>query len=465
MFIGREQEVHSLRNRPRNGRARLIAVYGRRRVGKTALIEHAFEKEAFWKFEGLEGGSSREQIRHFLHTLGTYTTISSQIAKSITTWQKALSALYEALPDKPITILFDEFQWMAGMRKPLVSIFKWAWDNYFSKQSHCQFVLCGSVSSFIVKKVIQSTALYGRIDLEINLKPLTVREMALLIGPLWTRADILEAYFVFGGIPQYALEMDTTKSLVQNIQQLGFTPNGFFVREFQRLFISHFGRNAGYARMLTSLSRKQTQSIEELAKAVKLSTGGTFTHLLEDLELAGFIHRSAPVDRKSKGRLLRIQLLDEFLFFYFTFIEKNLKSIDAGTIQPFSLLTGQPFDQWKGYAFERLCTRNAYDIARKLEFSGIQYHFGSFFRNNSAPGAQIDLVFIRADNVATVCEIKYVNRLSGSIIEEFETKLAVFSTYWKHGVQKVLVLGKKIAVPKAVTDYFNAILFAEDIFF
>jgi len=441
-----------------------MVVYGRRRVGKTALIEKAFENEVIWKFEGIEGGTTREQIRHFLFTLGTYAGLPAiKPAKPVTLWQEALLLLDKALANRSVVVFFDEFQWTASMRNHLVAVFKWAWDNHFSRHASCRFVLCGSISSFIVKKVLRSKALYGRIDREIELKPLSLCETSVFSGSRRTAQETIDTYLVTGGIPQYLQEVNSGESLVQNLNRMAFVSQGYFVKEFRRLFISHFGRNKLYERILKSLASRHTQDPKALASSVDAQPGGTFFQLLEDLELAGFINMYSPLDKKAHSKLRRARLHDEFLDFYFTFVEPNLASIEEGTFKGFELLTGRAFDQWRGYAFERLCRKHAYAIAGVLGFSGIRYTSGSWFSRKAA--AQIDLLFDRADRVFTVCEIKYCAALASDSAAEIERKTGVLRQLFNRPVQKVLISARRIEIPSSISAVFDHVLFAEDIFF
>ncbi len=466
MFIGREREIALLRERNWRDKAVLGAVYGRRRVGKTAMVEKAFEADCMWKFEGIEGEGPGFQIRNFLQTLERLNDQDTPLdIQKIDSWQEAFIALDRCLGGKEVVVFFDEFQWMAGMRRKLVSVFKWAWDNCLSENPRRRFILCGSISSFMVRNVLRSKALYGRIDTEIHLQPLSISETRDFFPRSKSDTEIIETFFVTGGIPQYLIELDPQKSLMQNLEARAFRPNGYFLKEYRRVFISHFGRNEVYEKILLALSRKSFMTAEELRKTLKHSAGGRFHQFIDDLVLADFIERAAPVDKPVNSNLARYRLKDEYLHFYYTFIYSNIRAIENETIKAYQLLSGQPMEQWRGYAFDRLCLKNARAIARALEFSGIQYQAGRWFRSQKGQKAQVDLMFIRADNIVTVCELKYTNRIDSRIVDSFEKRLETVSRCFKSGVQKVLVCGKKAKLPSRTSGYFDAVLWAEDIFF
>jgi AAA+ ATPase superfamily predicted ATPase len=468
MFVGRVEELKLLQNQLGYPEARLVVLYGRRRVGKTALVDNAFENARVWKFEGIEGQTTLHQIRHFLFTLKSYIPQETELETAkIKTWQEAFSLLEKHLPlNKPLVIFFDEFQWLAGMRKEMVAVFKWAWDNFFSKHPRCCFVICGSVSSFIVRNIVKSTALYGRINFEIHLKPFTLPETAKLLGPRRTNREALETYMVLGGIPYYLKELCPDQSLVQNIQRLAFTPHGFFFGEYQRLFISHFAKSVRYEQIMRSLSRTHQQTQEQCAGSIKQSAGGTFSKLLEDLVLAGFIEGYIPIDKDPGSKLIKYRIQDEFLHFYYQFIEKNRKAIEEGTLHSFELLTGPRYSQWRGYAFERLCQKHASLIAHALGFSGIRYEHGSWFRTSTDNAAQIDLLFKRADTILTICEVKWAMSTNvAAVVKEMDAKIAVLKKFIDWPIQKVLIVAEKGKTSSAISAGFDRVLFAEEIFF
>ncbi|MBI5299155.1 MAG: AAA family ATPase [Deltaproteobacteria bacterium] len=465
-FHGRDGELRLLREPNFRPHAQLIVVYGRRRVGKTALIEEAYKKEVLWKFEGMEAVSAKIQIKQFVEQLSEYSGDRNLRQKRVEDWKEAFSLLFEKMKTKRVVVFLDEFQWLVQMKTPTVSLFKYFWDNFFSKCKNCRFVLCGSVSSFIVKKIIKSKALYGRVDTEINLQPLQLKEIRNFL-PQRSEAEVLEFAMTFGGIPKYLLEINPRLSYLQNLNEYAFSQSGYFFQEFQRLFLSHFAKSPHYEKVIVSLVN-QTLSTDQLAKCCGVSPGGTFSQVLEDLSLAGFIQRDQPLDLPARSKVIRYRLLDEYLNFYFSFIAQNGQAIQKGQFQ-FHQLEPKKLAQWHGYAFERLCRRQSLEIVSFLRFSGIGFKSGSWFRSSGKNGdaAQIDLLFQRQDKVLILCEIKYVQSLSGQkIIRNLENKIRVLQKYFPtYGIQKVLLLGSKITVGKAVRQAFDEILFAPELFF
>ena len=469
-FYGREQELASLREENWRKKSMLAAVYGRRRVGKTALVEFAYKDDLLWKFEGIENGNTRTQIRYFLKQLSY--CVNPNDEKDAADWDEAFTYLNQQIINTKKSILgklvifFDEFQWLCEMKGKLVSIFKYHWDNFLSKHPECIFVLCGSVSSFIVKKVIQSKALYGRVDLEINLLPLGVPESASFFKESICDNQVLDVHMVFGGIPQYLLELNPKMSLIQNINEYAFKPTGYFFQEFNRLFISHFSNHTIYEKVLRILAKGKF-TLSELSKKCDISSGGNFSEKLRDMELAGFIKRQVSIEKRRNSRIAKYAIDDEFLHFYFKFIAPITHKIISGKFSFQSLFKTRDYQQWQGFAFERLCQKHVANIADYQRFSAIDYIAGPWFKRPlNKPGAQVDLVFLRSDKVLTACEIKYVDNIKASmVIDAFEKKLsALQNTFPFYSIEKILILGKGGSSNSRLKSYFDHILTADELF-
>lgn len=450
-FIGRSEEIALLRQRDWRNRGLLTAIYGRRRVGKTSLIEEAFKDDVLWKFEGVEGAKSALQIDYFLEQLSMYAQQDGSEHLSAKNWKECFQLLNAAIAkfteqssDRKLVVFLDEFQWLCSMRSSLVSEFKFFWDNYYQKHANTMFVICGSISSFIVKKVIQSQALYGRIDLEINLQPLTAAETRDFFSASRPDDELLQTQMILGGIPQYLQQLNPKWTLIQNLNEQAFRSNGYFFQEYERLFISHFSKNQLFKLILIRLAQGSCSG-KDIAKAINRDVGGTLTQLLEELVLAGFVDRYYPVGKGTNSRLLRYRLNDEYLHFYFSQIKPNAPKILSGAVNYAYLSNQRSFQQWLGYAFERYCLKNAHQIADILRFSGVSYQFGSWFQRADADsGSQVDLVFARADKMLSVCEIKFVQKPQ---IKKWQEEMAakvesLQKAFPGHGAESVLILGQ-----------------------
>jgi len=472
-FLGRKEEMSILLEWAQAGQGpRMAAIYGRRRVGKTRLVEETVGRERLMKFEGIEGEGTAAQQKHFLSQLAEISGRSEYGLVRSADWKEILGFLADHLNElddrKPIFVFFDEFQWMAAERKELVSHLKYVWDNKIKKKSRIRLILCGSVCSFMVKKVLQSKALYGRIDLEMELMPLELPEIKDVFLPKRSLMEVLELYMAVGGIPKYLELVDPATSVRGNLNHLCFSRDGYLVKEFDRIFSSHFGSNPYYRQILQVLSKGSLFSRDQLQKACKVESGGRLSEYLENLSLAGFVDRRTPVDNPESSRIYRHHIVDPYLLFYFRFIEPHRKRISRsrGRASLSTYVTDRQYDVWRGLAFEKLCLQHSHIIAQKLGFSAVKYDVGPWFqRSQDGRGAQVDLLFLRADRVATVCEIKCQRKPIGKgVIAQVEKKKEIFSNKNGYTLEQVLVTTSPPSETLQKERYFSRILTIEDLF-
>lgn len=466
-FIGRENELELLRDWNKNS-SKLTVIYGRRRVGKTRLVEEYTKNETIYKFEGIEGQSKKNQQKAFLSQLSLQCTAPGIGELSPQNWNGLLLLLSNLIGPKPCVVFFDEFQWMAADRKELVSYLKYSWDNIFTPNNKVHLILCGSLSSFMVKNVLKSKALYGRVETEINLKPLFLPVIISAFAKKRSLREFVELYMAIGGIPQYLKMIDFSKSVFLNLQRLCFSANGYLVKELDRILISHFGKNKIYRNILICLARNRWRSREQIQKAGRVGSGGRISEYLENLELAGFLEKYVSVDKPNGIRNARYRIADPYLLFYFNFIYPNYKKINQPG-EPFPIAHFLPEKQylpWQGFAFERICLQHYRLIAEKLGFGAVRYEAGSWFKKGlQNTKAQIDLIYARADGVLTLCEIKFTrNKIGKEVIKDIEKKIETLPNPKQLAVEKVLITAAEPTKPLLNEGYFNGILTIEDIF-
>ncbi len=469
-FIGRIPQLNMLQRVSSNSApSSITAVYGRRCIGKTRLILEACQESQLLHFEGIEGADSAEQRKHFLKTLARFSGIRAHQIAATADWEDLLILLAEYVASQPADqkqiVFFDEFQWMAAGRIELVGKLKFVWDNYLNPRCNVHLVLCGSVSSFLVNKVIRSQALYGRIDQVINLGPLNFNEVKSGFFPKRTVLEALEFYLGFGGVPKYLEMYRSNRSVRLNLADLCFKPDAYFTNEFDRLFVSHFGKSRHYQSVVQFLADRKHATREEIARFTGQKSGGRISEVLDNLILAGFVESYGSVHNPQANRLRRYRISDPYLRFYFRFI-RPLRSRIAVSDQGVALHQALPdkrYDIFLGLAFEHFCYRHAFLIAKKLGFSAVAYEHGSWFkRRDQTTGAQIDLLFKRADNVMTLCEIKYRSHVNKNVIEEVEAKVEALDVRDSFTVEKVLISARKPSSDIYQAGYFSTILTAED---
>jgi uncharacterized protein len=468
-FIGRKTEIESLASLDFSQKSKLTVVYGRRRVGKSTLIRKTFEKSKILIFEGLEGEPTSVQKTEFLSQCHQQLKTNNKFPPPAqhSSWSDILIYLSKLINKKPTVILFDEFQWLASERKELVSHLKYVWDNFFLNKNRIHLILCGSVSSFLVKKVLKSKALYGRVDLEIHLEPLSYSEIKEGFLNKRSHRESLEAYMTVGGVPRYLELFNDKLSVLLNLQRLAFHPQGYLFCDFDKIFVSHFGKNPVYKKIILSLAKHNFLTRNQLITQGYETSGGRMTEYLEELLLADFIEKYQPLDRPITSKLCRYRLKDNYLKFYFKFLLPFQKKIKNSFFvkKPLNLNMHQPYRIWLGLAFEKFCYDNHELLANKLGFSAVDYQYGSWFRREEQQtGCQIDLLFLRSDKVITLCEIKYQTRPIGlDVIQDVLKKIELLNYKKNYTVEPVLITASPPTNKLLQESFFSRILTVEQI--
>lgn len=479
-FIGRKKELALLDSwDPKIGSV-ITAIHGRRRVGKTTLVEKSLEKRTnnknnklsttyvIFRFEGLEGRNTVEQKKHFFSQFTRQVSGVSFIRPNWNeSWTQFLIVLSQYIKNQPTIVFFDEFQWTANSRNDLVSAFKFVWDNYFIKHNNVHVIICGSVSSFIVQKVIHSKALYGRIDNIISLGPLSFDEIYKNILFKRSVKEACEFYMIFGGIPKYYEIVNCNQSIRINIEKYFLDKDGYLFTDMGRIFSSHFGRNGVYLNIVTELTKHNFLTRQDLEYKIGVTKGGQLSHYLTDLEQAGFILSYSPLSiSTAKSRLKRYRLTDPYIAFFNYFIDpiRNRISTSRRPINFSSVISNNRYEIWRGLAFERFCLFHAESIADTLGFGGIAYKVGSWFkREHTKERFQIDLMFERADNIYTICEIKFKSKVGKEVIKEMEAKLRKFDNPKGWTIEPILISATAPQESLMNEGYFSKILTLDDV--
>ncbi len=471
-YIGRKYEWGLLEQEERKKSAGLIVLYGRRRVGKTCLIEEFYKNKNLWKFDGLEKQPKSKQIRAFLMSLAKITKNALYETARAQDWITIFNLLDQAIQSSKhkynMTLFFDELPYMANKRAEMISDLKWAWDNLWSKHDDFTLVLCGSIASFMVDSVVQSSALYGRINLELCLEPLSLKECSAFFNDRYSKQEIIKLYMFCGGIPAYLEQIDTHISISQNINRLAFSKDGYFTKEFERIFKDVFQEEALYKKIMTLFSKHKSLKAHEITEYLGMSEGSGFIRYLDNLEKAGFIKSFVPCGKPLSSKLKRYYLYDEYVTFYFKFIAPHLLKIVERTHDDlFSKIVQSPsYKIWSGLAFERLCLKHIKNIISSLHIDQLVTEYGPYFdrHTNRKEATQIDLLLYRHDPVITVCEMKYYETKIGTwIIDEVEKKVQLLEES-KKTIEKVLITTEGITKDLAERNYFSKVLGRDSLF-
>jgi len=407
-IIGREAEQEALKRYRDSGTPEFLAIYGRRRVGKTFLIREFFNDEFAFQLTGVSNGKKEEQIDYFNKAMrkygkGSYTAIN--------TWSDAFDQLIHLLEhskSKGRQIIFlDELPWLDTPKSGFLSALEHFWNSWGSAHPQVFLIVCGSATSWIIRRVLRNRGgLHNRVTRRMRLESFTLAECEQFFIDRYMdydRKTLAECYMVFGGVPFYLSLFEGGLSLAQNVDALCFAKNAALADEFEELFSSLF-KNAGmHMSIVEALAQKKKGlTRDQIIKAANTTSGGGLTSVLDELEQSGFIQVYQDYSGKS-GRYC-YQLVDFFSLFYLT----HMKARRSNDRHYWSNNNGKPsLHAWSGYAFELVCLVHEQQIKQALGIAGVSTSTFSWRSRESQPGAQIDLLLDRSDNVINLCEIKF----------------------------------------------------------
>lgn len=416
MIISRTKELELLRNAKDADESRFIAVYGRRRVGKTFLIREAYAYQFVFQHAGLspqEGGKTKKaQLEAFALSLKKAGLTDFKKPGS---WLEAFSLLEDLidLSDEPKKVIFiDELSWMDTRKSDLIPALEYFWNARMTARKDIVLVVCGSATSWMMNKIIHNRGgLYNRLHLKIHLQPFTLEECERLTiskGIRMSRYQLLECYMILGGIPYYWNQLNKSLGLSQNIDAMFFAETPILEDEFRYLYAAIFNTPDPYIRIVTALGKKKVgMTREELLVATRIPDSGTFSEMLANLEICGFIRHYDEFGKKIRNK--RYQLIDNFTLFYFKFLDPKPNDPHYWTNQ----LNTPERNVWCGLAFERVCLEHIHAIKHKLGIDGVLTETYSWSCNENQEkglfGSQIDLLIVRKDQVINLCEMKYAS--------------------------------------------------------
>ena len=422
-MIGRKKETAELRNLLESNKPELIAVYGRRRVGKTYLIDETYRNYIVFRHTGLppiydkrskdndRDNKLKRQLDAFVQSLAFYNlfTAGDDAPK---TWLEAFGLLSkkidEKYPDKRIVLFIDELPWMDTPRSYFLEAFTYFWNNYCCFHRNIVLVVCGSSSSWILDNVIHNHGgLYGRITYSLKLMPFDLgetEEYLKSIGVDYSRYDIANAFMSVGGIPYYLNYFRRGLSLAQNLDQMFFNKGALLEDEFDELFSSQFTNYQKYKKVVEVLnSKKAGYTAAELASLTGSSLNSVFYNILKALEKGGFIQMNNPFGSPGNERVYR--LIDPFCLFYLNNVKTN-----AGKDKYWETnIDSQAVVVWRGLAFENICFHHIDKIKEKLGIKWMATEECMWIGkgDDKKRGAQIDMLIQRKDNVVNLCEAKF----------------------------------------------------------
>lgn len=411
-IIGRKEEIAEMASYLKDDKSHLLAVIGRRRVGKTFLIREVYKENKVFEMTGLKDGDLNKQLINFTLQMNMYLP-KGELHHVPEDWLRAFNLLSHAISEletneKPV-VFFDEVPWIAGKKSGFTEALAHWWNNWAS-QKNIVVVICGSAASWMIEHIVNAKGgLHNRITKLITLMPFTLSETKSFLKAKnieISNYQIIQIYIAIGGIPHYLEQIKKGKSAAQNIQDLCFTKDGILRNEFENLYAALFDNAGNHVKIIKALSSK-SKGLErqEILKIIGMSDGGYFSDILKELETSGFITTFEPLEKKKKDTLYR--LTDEYSLFYLHFIEGKTK---IGSEDWNRISHSQEYKIWSGYAFENLCIKHVDKIKEALGISGVQTSINSFLHKKNKTyekGFQIDLLIDRKDDVINMCEMKF----------------------------------------------------------
>lgn len=414
-LIGRTKEQQILQQVLNSPSAEMVAVIGRRRVGKTFLIHSTFQHNIVFSFTGLHNGSLEEQLQNFSYQLKEYMGASLPI-KAPDNWLEAFHLLITFLKEKQsqqekLVVFLDELPWIATPKSGFLRALGYFWNSWAVREN-IVVVISGSAASWMVQKVVNDKgSLHHRITKRIFLEPFDLVETAAFLKSLnvhFNDYQIAQLYMAIGGVPYYLKEIKAGKSAQQNIETICFSKNGLLKDEFSRLYNSLFTNAQNHIAVVRALATEQYGLLRgEIATRSGMSNGGGLTKVLDELSHAGFIHAYYPFTKNGKTKSgKRYRLIDEYSLFYLSFIENNTHN-GTGIWQHLQQTT--VYQNWRHYIFTNLCLKHISAIKKTLGITGV-YSVPYTFHKSVTPNNKnlaIDLLLVRDDKIINLFEFKF----------------------------------------------------------
>lgn len=408
-IIGRSKEIALLEQYIQSDQAEFIALYGRRRVGKTFLINSLFADNFAFSMTGVIDGETSEQMEAFVESLAFY---GHELSQTPTSWMKAFAELRKFLQPKidenaPVILFFDEIPCLDTQRSGFVRALGYFWNSWASLHDNIKLIVCGSATSWMIKNIIDAKGgLHNRITHEICLHQFTLGETEKYLtdrGFPWNRLSFLQCYMTFGGVAYYLSLLDPQESLVQNIDRLFFNENAELRREYDRLLKTLFNSVEPYKKIVKLLAdNKKGLTRSEISSHSSIS-GSTLTTMLDNLQNCEFIRLYYVREKKVKNTGGIYKLTDFYTMFYLNFVPKAKAESNFWS----NHINTPEVNNWFGLTFENICLAHIPQIKETLHLDRISTQCYSWRSKTSTPGAQIDLIIDRADNMINLCEIKY----------------------------------------------------------
>lgn len=434
-IIGRTEYLKTLQDLYLSEKSEFVAVYGRRRVGKTFLIRTAFEDRFTFQVTGLSKTSMTQQIINFNLALRKLVPeYDDTVAKDWFLAFQQLIAFLESQGEEKKIVFIDELPWFDTPKSGFIPALEHFWNSWAAARTDILLIVCGSAASWMVNKLINNRGgFHNRVTKRMKIIPFTLHECEQFLkikNVQLDRYQIIQLYMVLGGIPFYWDEVKPGKSAAQNIEDICFSENGILRNEFKNLYKSLFNKHERHSAIVNALAKKSMGlTRDEIIAETGLPNAGSTSRLLDELEESGFILKYHSPGKKTRNSIY--QLVDFYSLFYLKFI-KDTQGRD--TNQWINLIDSPRQRAWSGYAFEQVCISHLPQIKKALGISGIHSTSYAWRSSTVKDGAQVDLIIDRRDQVINLCEMKFsINNfaIDSKYAEELRNKIGVFTAETK----------------------------------
>ena len=458
VVLGRQKEKELLDELLTSPKAEFVAVYGRRRVGKTFLIRQYLKDNLCFDFTGSDEEDNTVQLANFFREFSRQ-CIDNQAY--LHNWSEGFALLSDYLytldKTQKVVVFIDELPWLDKPKSGFLAALQYFWNQHGSQMPHLLLITCGSAASWIIKNLMDAKGgLYNRVTQSIELKPFTLSETEEFLkykNLKFTRYQILQLYMIMGGIPFYLDAIKPSKSVNQVIDELCFERNGLLVREFKPLYHSLFKDADKHLAVIETLAKHPYgMSRQQILEATNIPNGGTFVRTIENLIDCGFIKQMTSFGKKNQDSIFRI--IDFYSIFYLKFIQEN--SIVRVNVWQ-SIADSASYQSWCGYAFENICLLHIEQIHKALGISGLYSEISSwkFKGDKEMSGTQVDLVIDRKDGIIHLFECKFTNK-EFTLTKDYTAKLRQRRVIFEYATKtkKQVVTSLLSTFPAMRNEYF-----------
>ncbi|MEI8301193.1 MAG: ATP-binding protein [Chlamydiota bacterium] len=462
MFFGRTKELEQLREFKNRNIAGMIVCSGRRRIGKSTLIEHFGKETKFFEFYGLaprENLSNKNQLDHFGEQLGLNFNLPPI---KFDNWNQALETLAGLTTQGPITIFLDEISWMAGKDKDFAGKLKGVWDTKFKKNNELLLIICGSVSSWIQDNILNDKGFVGRVSLVLNLQEMPLHEANNFWGKrLISSHEKFKILCVTGGVPRYLEEIQPNHTAEQNIKKMCFSQGGVLVEEFNKIFRDIFEKKEQeYCKIINELVNGSLE-MSELCQRLGIKQTGGFTKQMNTLVISGFVSKDYVWNENKKHlKTFKFRLKDNYLRFYLKYIKPKKELIDQGIFHDLFLEDLPGLETILGLQFENLVLNNLPSIIHLLKIPTSSVISASpYFQKatKKKQACQIDLL-IQTKHTLYICEIKFRKKIAVDVIDEITKKIQTLKISKTISIRPVLIYEGELAPTINQDNFFSHII-------